>query len=226
MEKKTVLAIILITLVLTVSMVIQGTFFTNNTTATATAETEQTQSTPVSEDASQQTAVLERKAIATSSSATKSLEKFSFETDLYEITFDPVGASIYSMRMREHADADGDHVDLIFKGESGHNAFLMYWGDDFTNPVLDAFSYTVQGKKVIFSNDYTGSNGEKFTVIKTFEFKDGEYLFAVTVDIVGDESFKGLSGDYAYTIAFEPQVGPSFTQMKNNAYDYRRVYID
>ncbi|MBO6000983.1 MAG: hypothetical protein J6P81_04255, partial [Spirochaetales bacterium] len=70
MEKKTVLAIILITLVLTVSMVIQGTFFTNNTTATATAETEQTQSTPVSEDASQQTAVLERKAIATSSSAT------------------------------------------------------------------------------------------------------------------------------------------------------------
>ena len=49
MEKKTVLAIILITLVLTVSMVIQGTMFTNNTASTATAETEQTQSTPVSE---------------------------------------------------------------------------------------------------------------------------------------------------------------------------------
>ena len=227
MEKKTVLAIILITLVLTVSMVLQGTMFTNNTAATATAETEQTQSTPVSEtDASKQDAVIERKAIASSSSAVKSVEKFSYETDLYEITFDPVGASIYSMKMREHADADGDHVDLLFKGENGHNAFLMYWGDDFANPILDAFSYTIDGKKVIFSNDYTGASGEKFTVIKTFEFKDGEYLFAVTVDIVGDETFKGLSTDYAYTLAFEPQVGPSFTQMKNNAYDYRRVYID
>lgn len=227
MEKKTVLAIILITLVLTVSMVIQGTMFSNNAATSQAAETEQPQSTPVSEsDASAKAAALERKAIATSSSAVKSPDKFSFETDLYEITFDPVGASISSLKMREHADADGDHVDLIFKGESDHNAFLMYWGDDFSNPVLDVFSYTIEGNKVVFSNDYTGPDGEKFTVIKTFEFKEGEYLFAVTVDIVGEETFGGLSGDYAYTLAFEPQVGPSFTQMKNNAYDYRRVYID
>jgi YidC/Oxa1 family membrane protein insertase len=227
MEKKTVLAIILITLVLTVSMVIQGTMFQSNTTATQSATTEQTaQSTSApSQETSAQAEVQQRRAIAASSTA-KSLDKFTVETDLFEITFDPVGASVSSMKMKEHADADGDHVDLVFKGEKDHNAFLMYWGDDFSNPIMDAFSYSIQGKKVIFSNDYVGANGEKFTVIKTFEFKDGEYLFAVTVDIVGDSTFTGLSGDYAYTIAFEPQVGPAFTQMKNNAYDYRRVYID
>ena len=227
MEKKTVLAIILITLVLTVSMVIQGTMFQSNTTATQSATTEQTaQSTTVSSAETSVTAeVQQRKAIAASSTA-KSLDKFTVETDLFEVTFDPVGASVSSLKMKEHADADGDHVDLVFKGEKDHNAFLMYWGDDFSNPIMDTFSYSIQGKKVIFSNDYVGANGEKFTVIKTFEFKDGEYLFAVTVDIVGDSTFTGLSGDYAYTIAFEPQVGPAFTQMKNNAYDYRRVYID
>ncbi len=227
MEKKTILAIVLITIVLTVSMVLQGTLFSNNNASTATAEkTEQTtaQSAPVA-DTNTVVAVQERKAIA-ASSAPKSTEKFRVETDLYEITFDPVGASISSMMMKEHADADGDHVELIFKGENDHNAFLMYWGDDLSSPILDVFSYTVSGEKVIFSNDYTGANGEKFTVIKTFEFKDGEYLFAVTVDIVGDSNFSGLSGDYAYTIAYEPQIGPAFTQMKNNAYDYRRSYID
>ena len=198
MEKKTVLAIILITLVLTVSMVIQGTMFQSNTTATQSATTEQTaQSTSApSQETSAQAEVQQRRAIAASSTA-KSLDKFTVETDLFEITFDPVGASISSMKMREHANADGDHVDLVFKGENDHNAFLMYWGDDFSNPIMDAFSYTIQGKKVIFSNDYVGANGEKFTVIKTFEFKDGEYLFAVTIDIVGDSSFTGLSGDYA-----------------------------
>ena len=223
MDKKTILAVILITIVITVSMVIQGTMFSNNTTTENTTSTEQTVAESTSSTA---TAEAAKTTAVVPSSLNKSTEKFLIETDLYVIEFDPVGASISSLMLKEHADADGEHVDLVFRGANDHNAFLMYWGDDFKTPVLDTFSYAVEGEKVIFTNDYTASNGAKFTVIKTFEFKDGEYLFAVTVDIVGDEKFAGLSGDYAYSLAYEPQVGPAFTQMKNNAYDYRRVYID
>ncbi|MBO4394177.1 MAG: membrane protein insertase YidC [Spirochaetales bacterium] len=223
MDKKTILAVILITIVITVSMVIQGTMFSNNTTTENTTSTEQTVAESTSSTA---TAEAAKTTAVVPSSLNKSTEKFLIETDLYVIEFDPVGASISSLMLKEHADADGEHVDLVFRGDNDHNAFLMYWGDDFKTPVLDTFSYAVEGEKVIFTNDYTASNGAKFTVIKTFEFKDGEYLFAVTVDIVGDEKFAGLSGDYAYSLAYEPQVGPAFTQMKNNAYDYRRVYID
>ncbi|MBR4427009.1 MAG: membrane protein insertase YidC [Spirochaetales bacterium] len=223
MDKKTILAVILITIVITVSMVIQGTMFSNNTTTENTTSTEQTVAESTSSTA---TAEAAKTTAVVPSSLNKSTEKFLIETDLYVIEFDPVGASISSLMLKEHADADGEHVDLVFRGDDDHNAFLMYWGDDFKTPVLDTFSYAVEGEKVIFTNDYTASNGAKFTVIKTFEFKDGEYLFAVTVDIVGDEKFAGLSGDYAYSLAYEPQVGPAFTQMKNNAYDYRRVYID
>ena len=223
MDKKTILAVILITIVITVSMVIQGTMFSNNTTTENTTSTEQTVAESTSSTA---TAEAAKTTAVVPSSLNKSTEKFLIETDLYVIEFDPVGASISSLMLKEHADADGEHVDLVFRGDNDHNAFLMYWGDDFKTPVLDTFSYAVEGEKVIFTNDYTASNGAKFTVIKTFEFKDGEYLFAVTVDIVGDEKFAGLSCDYAYSLAYEPQVGPAFTQMKNNAYDYRRVYID
>ncbi len=226
MDKRTIVAIVLITIIVSVSMVIQSTFFSTNQVAATTTTTETVAEVETTTETETKAAELNAKAAAVASKSNNSTEKFTLETDLYEIVFDPVGASISSLMMKEHANADGERVDLVFRGEEDHNAFLMYWGDDFSNPVLDAFAYTVEGQKVIFSNSYTGTSGEKFTVIKTFEFKDGEYLFAVTVDIVGDENFKGLSGDYTYTLAYEPQVGPSFNQMKNNAYDYRRVYID
>ena len=228
MDKKTILAIVLVVLVITISMMIQTNLFSQQA-AEAQATTE-AQSQETAAQTEQTTVVEEEKGTAILSSGTKntSSEKFMFETDLYEVEFDPVGASISSLMLREHADADGERVDIVFRGENGHNAFLLYWGDDLSSPVLDTFSYVVEGQKVIFTNDYTDPNGHKFTVVKTFEFKDGEYLFAVTVDLVGGSDFKGIGNlnGYAYTLAFEPQVGPAFKQMKNNNYDYRRVYID
>ena len=226
MDKRTILAIVLVVIVITVSMVIQTTLFSGNSTQTAAAATSAGETTEAADSAASALSKSEVKDIV-AKSTNNSKEKFTYETDLYEITFDPVGASISSLMMKEHADADGNHVDIVFKGDDGNNAFLMYWGDDLGNPILDTFSYTVQGKKVIFSNTYGTASGQEFTIVKTFEFKDGEYLFAVDVDIIGSDGFKGLNTDgYAYTLAYEPQVGPSFTQMKNNNYDYRRVYID
>lgn len=225
MDKKTILAIVLVVIVLAISMFIQSTFFAPDYSAMAET-TETTAETPVETSAAESASDLaaHSAAIVAASGSTDS-ERFSFETDLFNITFDPVGASISSLMMKNHADADGEYVDLVFRTEEDHNAFLLYWGDDLNRPVLDTFAYAIDGNRVIFSNDYTDAYGQKFTLVKTFEFKNGEYLFAVTVDIIGEGSFNGLSsGSYAYTLAYEPQVGPSFTQMKNNNYDYRRVY--
>ena len=225
MDKRTILAIVLVVIVITASMVIQTTLFSGDTTAATTTTTaeETTQTTTEVALAEQKPTV---KAIDTGN-LNRSSEKFTFETDLYEVVFDPVGASISSLMMKEHADADGNHVDIVFNGEYGNNAFLLYWGDDMANPILDTFAYTVSGNRIVFSNDYTTASGQAFTIVKTFEFKDGEYLFAVDVDVIGGEGFTGLNTDgYAYTLAYEPQVGPAFTQMKNNNYDYRRVYVD
>ncbi len=217
MDGKSILAVVLCVIVIFAGMFIQTTFFSTTPTASSTAENQTT------EVVDEQTT----KTVITALADNNSTDTFTYETDIFEITFDPVGASIKSLTMKDHANADGEHVDLVFKGESDHNAFLMYWGDDLTTPILDTFAYKVDGKKVVFTHDYKDEKGNLFTVKKTFEFKDSDYLFAVSVDIVGDSSFTGLSdGTYAYTIAYEPQVGPSFTQMKNNSYDYRRVYTN
>ncbi len=217
MDGKSILAVVLCVVVIFVSMFIQTTFFS---TPTTTSDTDTVQT---AEDASQQKEALEITPVADNNFT----DTFVYETNVFEITFDPVGASIKSLIMKDHANADGQHVDLIFKGENDHNAFLMYWGEDLTNPILDTYAYTVSESKIIFTHDYKDESGNVFTVQKTFEFKDSEYLFAVSVDIIGASSFEGLSdGEYAYTIAYEPQVGPSFTQMKNNNYDYRKFYVN
>ena len=233
MDKKSLLAVVLVMVVIMITMMIQSNMFAGNQETVSSENTEATvqeTATATEETGSSENneaAAEEEKGISSVSSAQKSSEKFYFETDFYRIEFDPIGASISSLMLKSHKAADGEQIDMIFKGENGHNAFLLYWGDDYNNPILDTFSYTVEGQKVIFSNDYKDSNGNSFTLIKTFEFKDGEYLFAVTVDIVGGSDFKGIGENgYAYTLSFEPQVGPSFTQMKNNNYDYRRVYIE
>ena len=225
MDKRTILAIVLVVIVITASMFIQATLFSGNDTSQNTSSASPAGTTETSSEVS---ALTEEKVSAiVSKSSAASAEKFTLETNLFEITFDPVGASISSLMMKEHADAYGNHVDIIFNGEDGNNAFLMYWGDDLSNPIMDTFSYVVEGTKVIFTNSYKTSSGQSFTIVKTYEFKDDEYLFAVNVDIVGGEGFTGLNSEgYAYTLAYEPQVGPSFTQMKNNNYDYRRVYVD
>ena len=193
MDKRTILAIVLVVIIITASMVIQTTLFGGDTTAATTTTTaEETTQTTTEVALTEQKPTV--KAIDTGN-LNRSSEKFTFETDLYEVVFDPVGASISSLMMKEHADADGNHVDIVFNGEYGNNAFLLYWGDDMANPILDTFAYTVSGNRIVFSNDYTTASGQAFTIVKTFEFKDGEYLFAVDVDVIGGEGFTGLNTD-------------------------------
>ena len=147
---------------------------------------------------------------------------FNYRTKFFDITFNTEGASVSSMKLINYTDGDGEAVDIVFRGENDSRAFLMYWGDDFSKPVLDAFEYTVSGQKIIFFNTYMTDDGKSFEVTKTFEFREEDYLIKVSVDISGD----GISaGDYAYTIAYEPQVGPSFERISNNNYDYRREYL-
>lgn len=149
-------------------------------------------------------------------------ETFTYQTDYFDIVFNTEGASVESMKLRGYTDGNGETVDGVFRGEGDNRAFLMYWGDDFSNPVLDAFSYSVSGNKVVFTNSYKAADGKAFTVVKTYEFRSSDYLFKVSVEINGE----GVdNGEYAYTLAFEPQVGPSFKNMNNNNYEYRREYL-
>ena len=149
-------------------------------------------------------------------------ETLSFETAVFDIEFTTRGAGITALRLKNHYDANGKPVDFVFRGPHDNPAYLMYWGDDLGDAVLDIFSYKVYGDRVVFTNDYKADNGKTFTVTKTFEFRNSDYLMKVSVDISGEGV---MDGEYAYTLAYEPQVGPAFESLSNNRYEYRSFYL-
>ncbi|MBO4388840.1 MAG: membrane protein insertase YidC [Spirochaetales bacterium] len=218
MDKKSILAIILCVVV-----IMAGSWYSIFKQSQAAEAQQQAEAVQAVVEQSAQEVKNERSGEVKVASSSGSAEPFHFETDLFDITFDPAGASVSSILLKAYTD-NGETLDLIFKGEGDHNAFLLYLGDNLEKPVTDVFNYTVGQDRVIFTQTFTDSGtGNKFTVTKTFQFKQGDYMFKVSVDIVSDSplDFDG----YAYTLGFEPQIGPTFTQMKNDNYNYRRFYI-
>lgn len=221
MDKKTILAVVLCTIVITVSMIIQSTFFAGESASTVEQEPA-VSAEKVEENINTSSQVNTSSSLNFDlvSSNTTERKTFNYETEYFDITFDNKGAGISSIKLKEH-EYEGEPIDLLFRGESDPISFLMYLGNDFDNPVDDVFNYTVDGHKVIFSQTFVDENGKNFTINKTFEFRDKDYLFTLNVEIVGESP---IAGEYAYSIEVGPQIGPEFKFIKNDNYNYRRFY--
>jgi len=244
MDKNTILAIVLSVVVITVGMTIQTTFFAPPPTATVqqspSVPAPGTQSDTPSLLAPAQNAMVSAN-IAWNSGLPGSLvavgetgttTPFVYRTPLFTIEFNPVGGAISSFKLNKHLD-EGEPVELLFQGETSNDAFLMYAGNDKSNPIDATFRHAIQGNRVVFSQDFEMLNkegkttGETFTINKTFTFGENDYLFQVDISMQNsvNKSIPLSFENFAYTLAFEPQIGPSFTSAPTNNYNYRRFYI-
>ncbi|WP_332447446.1 membrane protein insertase YidC [Sphaerochaeta sp.] len=240
MDKNTILAIVLSVVVITLGMTIQTTFFAPVPTTQTPAETvaADTATLPASNLEPAKSSLVSSN-LAWSSSLpgsmvavgqTGSSTPFSFSTDYFQIEFDPKGAAISSFKLKKHLD-NGEPVELLFKNADSHDAFLMYAGNDKTNPIDANFRYQINGNKVIFTQEFAllGEDGktpsDPFTITKTYSFGNEDYLFQIDVQTKNsvNKAVPLSFENFAYTLAFEPQIGPSFTTLDN--YNYRRFYI-
>jgi YidC/Oxa1 family membrane protein insertase len=235
MDKNTIIAIILSVIVFSVGMAIQSTFLAPDKLAT-----EEVQSEVVAEVVDQAPAyALSSQAYNSSlpgsfeqTGSVAGTEKFTYETAVFSVEFNPQGASVSSLKLKKHLDK-GSPVEMIFNNSTGQDAFMIYAGNDTTNPVDALFNYTIKGDRVEFYQTFgvVGENGElsgqEFTLTKTYRFGDSDYLFEITIGLQNSEN-KAVPlnyNGYAYTLAFEPQLGPSFDEVPDNKYTYRRFYI-
>ena len=237
MDKNTILAIILSVVVITVGMSIQATFFGPTTvepaqTQTAVSASEEGYLAPASY-AQLPSSLAWGSGLPGSLTAVgqqPGSTPFTFTTEYFSITFNPAGASISSFRLNKHLDK-GEPVELLFKDSESHDAFLLYAGNDRSNPIDAVFAHTVVGNTVTFSRDFAilgqdGTPGDTFTITKTYTFGDADYLFEVDVEMTNsvNKAIPLVYENSAYTLAFEPQIGPSFASLDKN-YNYRRFYI-
>ena len=228
MDRNTIIAIILCTIVISVGMTIQTTFFApENATGTDTVSTVET----INEDGSVSSSKGE---VFRATGRDGPVDSFHVVNESLDITFNPVGGTISSIKATEHLN-NGKPVDILLSDADDYSAFMLYAGNDVAQPIDDVFSYTTSTKTVANKGDITQvtfsrefemvSSGEKFTIIKNYAVPmNDEYMIQLAVTIkTEDGSMIPLDlGASMYTISVGPQVGPEFETLSKN-YDYRRT---
>ena len=222
MDRNTIIAIVLSVIVITVGMTVNTVLFPPEYTDTTTETTE----TIIPADENNNIEL-------TATGNAENTQPFTVETEAYSIGFDPAGASIDSIKLKNHRESTtGEPVELILKDSSGKNDFLLYTGDDYSDPVDDYFNYTVQENvatdngSLITLVDFARTfeaEGSTFEIKKSFAIPENdEYLFKVNV------SMSSLDGNpiplNSYTLGYDPQVGPEFEDLSNSYGEYRRMY--
>ncbi len=241
MDKNTIIAIVLSVIVIVAGLTIQTTFFPpepvvqvqTNTPASTNTNNVSTQNTATSYDLSggQWNSGLPGSFVQAKEASTE--DTFTYETGVFVVEFDPKGAAVSSLKLKDHLD-DGVPVEMIFNEGSSTNAFSMYAGNDTQSPIDAVFDYEINGNEVSFTQDFVmiDENGDPsknpFTITKTYRFGENDYLFEIEIEMKNseNEAIPLNYNGYAYTLAFEPQLGPEFHTTPDGNYTYRKFYIE
>ena len=228
MDRNTILAIVLCTIVIIFSTTIQAVFFAPDPSSVVeedvVIESTEDGSTMIKSASN----AYGNDFFAVGDEPDSSL--FDVENEVSTYTFDPAGATISSIKLKEH-NTNGEPSELIFKDADDVNPFMLYAGDDITNPIDAVFDYKVTElaernvTQVSFSRDFETVSGEIFTINKIYAVPmNDEYMIQLVVNITtadGSSIPLNYNGD-TYTLGFGPQVGPEFESM-SSSYDYRRI---
>jgi YidC/Oxa1 family membrane protein insertase len=143
------------------------------------------------------------------------------ETDLYTLTFDSVGGTLTSIKLKKYHNLDGSPVEMLLlppQGTPDEMPFAISFGD-YKSPRL-AVPFALketsgQQSTYDFSRTFLSPAGVPFTLHKTYVFDREEYLFELHVTIqntVNDIPSLNFGG-FAYTLAMGPQIGPHYAKL-------------
>jgi YidC/Oxa1 family membrane protein insertase len=237
MEKNTILAVVLSTVVLIGFYAAQGIFFKPaepaappvdqppavtavETPGQSTAqEAPQTQQQPAQDSAPAQSDSI----YDSTDTGPQTIERITIDTELLTAVFTNAGGDMVSWKLKEHYDNE-NYVDMIFSGANEAHAFTVAFGGLDARPVTSLFNVNRPSEYSIeFYRDFLipGSGG-KFRLIKRYDLKPRDFMFELTVTLDGMNSEQGINfTGNAYTLSFGPQIGPIFEKL-DNRYDYRQ----
>ena len=237
MDKNTIWAIVLSTLVIIASYLILPKFFPglNPALGRQAAQTQTEENTELSEPQELDLSAMEENAavfadaeIAAEESdaeeqSTLVEQKYTITTDKVEVVFTNKGGDIISYKLLDHKDMDtNDFVQLSDNVNSKNRTLAIAFGKSDAKIVDEIFNTEINDKSITFTKTLN-VNGKKTTLRKVYTFMDGEYVFKLDV-LVHTADSTGLDiGGTAYTIRTSPQIGPHYDP-KQNRYE-RREFI-
>ena len=193
MDKNTIWAIVLSTLVIIGSYLILPRFFPGlnpmwGPQASAQVETEDAEE-PEELDLSASETSEESSLLAMSadieesedSQSSISEEKYTIRTDKVEAVFTNKGGDIISYKLLDHKDMDtDDFVQLSDNVNSKNRTCAIAFGGADAKIIDEIFNTEVNDKSITFTKTMN-VNGKKTTLRKVYTFMDGEYVFKLDV---------------------------------------------
>ena len=239
MDKNTVWAVGLSTVVIVGSLFIQTKFFTPPQSAVSTTA-ENTEETDNSVDAAANSTATSLVSVANSTTVATQAQEYTIETNKARIKFTNKGGDIISYELLGEKEKDIDRpfdnngkedyhgVEMADSISDINRAFAISFGDSSSPIINDLFSakqiddYTIGFYRTFSTKDDLG-NEREFTLAKTYSFLPDEYMFKLDVNIYGaDGKTANLNVDgIAYSLRTSPQIGPHFDP-KQNRYESRR----
>ncbi|MFW5776061.1 MAG: membrane protein insertase YidC [Spirochaetota bacterium] len=152
-----------------------------------------------------------------------------YENDLVRVTMSPVGGAITSFELLEHMDGE-QPVDMVFRGTDDQRAMTLHFGDHTAPAVDDLFAFQqIDANTFEFSRDFSivGQENSQFTIVRRYTFQPGEYMFRheVFIQNLNPASFVPLNfNGIAYTIGYGPQIGPVFEELDQRT-EFRRYMV-
>jgi YidC/Oxa1 family membrane protein insertase len=244
MEKNTILAVVLATIVLIASFVVQGLLTAKKQPVSVESqkplvtavETEPALDQQISPQ-SDQTVIIAPPAISENAPAFDQrketadvqipLERITVDTELFTVVLTNSGGDVVSYKWKDKRN-DTD-VDLILSGTKEARAFSLAFGDLDAPPVTNNFHVNrISNYSVEFYRDFSApaANGEygRFRLTKRYEFKPDEYMFELKIILDGGYSVQSFNfSGTAYTLTLGPQMGPAFEKL-DRYYDYRQYF--
>ena len=229
MDKNTIWAIVLSTLVIIAAFILPPMIFPSNN-ANQNAVTEQSLQ---SEQNGSETAPTELSEALISESKVSAEEQkdvveektFTVNTGLAEVVLTNKGGDILSYKLSNHYDMDTQTGVQLSDNVSSYNRTCAISLGKATNSIINE-NFNVE--KI---DDYTylfkksvNCNGKKFILGKKYTFKPNEYVFKLDV-LIHSEEDGGLDfGGTAYSLRTSPQIGPHFDP-KANRYENRQFIV-
>lgn len=227
MDKNTVIAIFLSTIVIIGGFTLQNILFPPQPLVQNTQETAvsvETYQNSAAENKQSKEAVL----LSLPYTEQNTEENFTVETDLVQVTFTNKGGDILSYKLKKHTDKT-DFVEMADFVTDSNRAFSVLLGNENSNSVNEIFNTRIISDTVIgfyknFQVQNTDGSFSSFTLVKQYSFIPDDYMFELKITIDGDDSFTGLNiAGSAYTLRTSPQIGPTWNQ-KQDRYEYRKFY--
>ena len=235
-DKRTLLAVVLSVVVITVGFLLQATLFPPAPTQT----TNVVQSSPAPQPAQAIPAVstnapggtiVDAKALsALPLNAPVTEHAYTISTDILEAVFTNKGGDLVSLKLKKHSDKDGA-VDLIVPGKNGAQGLSLTFGETNSAPVTDLMNALMLGDStIVFSRTFLAAIPGKdtpvpFTLKKTYGFKNGDYMFSLVITLENsvNEILPLDIGGTAYSLTLGPQIGPRLRSAPGNGNtDFRK----